>query len=138
MGVGQERRDIQDGEAAVILLDTNAVIWMVQKHPRARRLEKLPRLFLSPATLLEVQFLEEAGRLRGGDERAAEMLAHDPRWRVDDPPAVRLFEAAANLSWTRDPFDRLIAGHARLRGWKLATGDARLVEALPASDVLAL
>jgi PIN domain nuclease of toxin-antitoxin system len=122
----------------VILLDTNAVIWLVQKHPRARRLEKLPRLFLSPATLLEVQFLEEAGRLRGGEVRAAEMLVDDPRWRVDDPPALRLFDAAAGLSWTRDPFDRLIAGHAQLRGWKLATGDDRLIEALPASDVLVL
>lgn len=122
----------------MILLDTNAVIWLVQRHARARRLEKLPRLFLSPATLLEVQFLEEAGRLRGGDMRAAEMLAQDPRWRVDDPPAIRLFEAAAALSWTRDPFDRLIAGHAQMRGWKLATGDAGLLDALAASDVLAL
>ncbi len=122
----------------MILLDTNAVIWLVQRHQRARRLEKLPRLFISPVTLLEVQFLEEAGRLRGGDERAAEMLAHDPRWRVDDPPALRLFEAAAALSWTRDPFDRLIAGHAQVRGWKLATGDDRLIKTLPASGVLAL
>ena len=122
----------------MILLDTNAVIWLVQKHPRARRLEKLPRLFLSPVTLLEVQFLEEAGRLRGEHGRAAEMLAHDPRWRLDDPSTVTLFETAAELSWTRDPFDRLIAAHAQLRGWKLATGDDGLIEALPASAVLAL
>jgi PIN domain nuclease of toxin-antitoxin system len=122
----------------VILLDTNAVIWLVQRHPRARRLEKLPRLFLSPVTLLEAQFLEEAGRLRGRDGRAAEMLAHDPRWRLDDPSTVKLFDAATELTWTRDPFDRLIAAHAQLRGWKLATGDVRLIETLPASDVLAL
>lgn len=122
----------------MILLDTNAVIWMVQRHPRARRLEKLPRLFLSPATLLEVQFLEEAGRLRGEHGRAAEMLANHPRWRLDDPSTVKLFDAAAELTWTRDPFDRLIAAHAQLRGWKLATGDVRLIDALPASDVLAL
>jgi PIN domain nuclease of toxin-antitoxin system len=122
----------------VILLDTNAVIWLVQKHPRARRLEKLPRLFLSPVTLLEIQFLEEAGRLRSSHGPAAVMLAHDPRWRLDDPSTVKLFDAAAELSWTRDPFDRLIAAHAQLRGWKLATGDLRLIDALPASDVLAL
>lgn len=122
----------------MILLDTNAVIWLVQRHSRARRLDKLPRLFLSPATLLEVQFLEEAGRLRGRSGRAAEMLAADPRWKLDEPPAVRWFDLAGQLSWTRDPFDRLLAAHAQLRGWKLATGDDRILQALPASTVLAL
>jgi PIN domain nuclease of toxin-antitoxin system len=122
----------------VILLDTNAVIWLVQRHPRARRLEKLPRLFISPATLLEIQFLEEVGRLRGRSGRAAEMLATDPRWKLDDPPAVRWFDLAGQLSWTRDPFDRLLAAHAQLRGWKLATGDERVLKGMSPADVLAL
>jgi PIN domain nuclease of toxin-antitoxin system len=122
----------------VILLDTNAVIWLVERHQRARRLEKLPRLFISPATLLEIQFLEEVGRVRGSSGRAAEMLAADPRWKLDDPPAVRWFDLAGQLSWTRDPFDRLLAAHAQLRGWKLATGDERVLNAMNPSDVLAL
>lgn len=122
----------------MILLDTNAIIWLVQRHSRARRLEKLPRLFISPASLLEIQFLEEVGRLRGSSGRAAESVAEDPRWKLDEPPSVRWFDLAGQLSWTRDPFDRLLAAHAQLRGWKLATGDERLLEALPASTLLAL
>ena len=50
---------------ALILLDTNAVLWLHQGHRRARQLEREPgRLYMSPASLLELQFLVEAGRLR--------------------------------------------------------------------------
>jgi PIN domain nuclease of toxin-antitoxin system len=42
------------------------------------------------------------------------------------------------LSWTRDPFDRLLAAHARLRGWKLATADTLLLERLAPSELLPL
>ena len=49
-------------EAAMILLDTHAVIWLMQGHRRARPLQELPRLYVSPATGLEVQSLAEVGR----------------------------------------------------------------------------
>ena len=125
-------------EAAVILLDTHAAIWLLQGHRRARPLEQLPRLYLSPASVLELQFLAEVGRVRFASEASPATLAADERWRLDDPPAARWFAAACEISWTRDPFDRLLAGHARLRGWKLATADALLLKKMPASDLLAL
>jgi PIN domain nuclease of toxin-antitoxin system len=114
----------------VILLDTNALIWLDQGHPRATPLVRgARRLYISPATLLELQFLHESGRVRlpKGDSQA---LAVDDRWTLDDPPAATWFAAALDLSWTRDPFDRLIAAHARLRGWRLASGDETLLKRL--------
>jgi PIN domain nuclease of toxin-antitoxin system len=55
---------------------------------------------------------------------------------VDEPPAVEWFEQAAGESWTRDPFDRLIVAQARLRRFRLATGDAAILEQLmPAERV---
>jgi len=42
------------------------------------------------------------------------------------------------LSWTRDPFDRLLVAHARLRGWRLATADTTLLAHLPDRERLAL
>jgi PIN domain nuclease of toxin-antitoxin system len=114
----------------VILLDTNAVVWLDQGHRRARALVRGGRpLYISPATLLELQLLEEVGRLRlpKGDAQA---LAVDDRWTLDDPPAAAWFAAALDQSWTRDPFDRLIAAHARLRGWRLATADDTLLKRL--------
>ncbi len=42
------------------------------------------------------------------------------------------------LGWTRDPFDRLLVAHAQLRGFKLATSDAVILERLDPREVLEL
>jgi PIN domain nuclease of toxin-antitoxin system len=113
----------------VILLDTNALLWLETGHARARPLTKLrTRLFLSPASLLELQFLLELGRVRLRGVGSSRDLADDDRWTVDEPPARAWFEEAIAVSWTRDPFDRLIVAHAFARHWKLATADARMLE----------
>jgi PIN domain nuclease of toxin-antitoxin system len=57
---------------------------------------------------------------------------------LDDPPATPWFEAALDLGWTRDPFDRLLVAHARLRRWRLATADDRLLSRLTERERLAL
>ena len=114
----------------MILLDTNALIWLEQGHARSRVLQEADeQLYLSPATILELQFLIEAGRirLRAG---TLERLAEDERWLLDDPPAAAWFTQAIDLSWTPDPFDRLLVAHARLRGWRFATADGTLIKRL--------
>jgi PIN domain nuclease of toxin-antitoxin system len=122
----------------VILLDTNAVIWLAQDHKRTRLLSRSPRIYVSPASVLELQFLAEAGRLRLAAGLSVTAIADDPRWLLDDPPAVKWFSAAAEVRWTRDPFDRLLVAHARVRGWRLATGDIAVVEQLSPAECLAL
>lgn len=122
----------------MILLDTHAAIWFAQGHRRTRPLAKLPRLHLSPASLLELQFLAESGRVRLAAGRTIDDVAADPRWTLDEPSPVRWFGVACELPWTRDPFDRLIAAHARLRRWKLATADGHLLAQLAPSEILAL
>lgn len=120
----------------MILLDTHALIWLLAGNRRARKLPANARLFLSPVSLLELRLLEELGRIEllGGREA----LEEDGRFAIDDPSSTALFAASLDLPWTRDPFDRLIAGHARMRGWRLATADARLLEHLPAGSVFEL
>jgi PIN domain nuclease of toxin-antitoxin system len=118
----------------VILLDTNALIWLDQGHPRVRSLARgTRRLYISPANLLELQFLLEAGRIRLRGATVAE-IAENERWTLDDPPAASWFTRALDLGWTRDPFDRLLVAHARLRGWRLATGDTVLLGHLSETD----
>jgi PIN domain nuclease of toxin-antitoxin system len=123
---------------AVILLDTNAVIWLAQGHRRATALARVPRLYLSPATVLELQFLVEVGRLQLARGHSAVSVSDDPRWVLDEPPSGKWFDAAADLAWTRDPFDRLIVAHARLRGWRLATADTTLLDHLSRTEGLPL
>lgn len=117
--------------AKVILLDTNALIWLHRGDQRIRALEKTAaNLYASPASLLELQFLIEAGRLRLRSDATVGELIADSRWLLDDPPSATWFSQAVGIGWTRDPFDRLIVAHAGLRGWRLATGDTALAARL--------
>ena len=121
----------------MILLDTHALIWLHEGRRRARALAKEPgRLYASPATLLELGFLVEAGRvkLRAGAKPAD--VVSDDRWLLDEPPAAGWFSRAVELSWTRDPFDRLLVAHALVRGFRLATADTLILEHAPRESVL--
>ena len=100
----------------MILLDTNAVIWMDQNHPRTRKLARAVRLLVSPATVLELQLLEEIGRLRL--RSGTRGIVDAESWEIDEPPAIDWFERAA----------------ARLRRWRLATGDKAILEQLRPSE----
>jgi PIN domain nuclease of toxin-antitoxin system len=123
----------------MILLDTNAVLFLLAGHRRARPLgPHTGRLRFTPVALLEMQFLHEIGRGVFKTARPAEAAAEDPRWTVDDPPLSGVIRHALDLTWTRDPFDRLIAAHAVYRGWRLATSDGTMLDNLPSHLVLPL
>jgi PIN domain nuclease of toxin-antitoxin system len=123
----------------VILLDTNAVIWMLEGHARAKPLlSSPPALYLSPVTVLELKLLVEVGKLSTAPGNSIFDVATDPRWTQDSPSSLALFSAAVDVVWTRDPFDRLLVAHARLRRWKLATGDRLLLSQLAPEQVLPL
>lgn len=136
LGLDAEGAGVPGQAAGVILLDTNALIWIDAGRPRARPLlGRRDRLYVSPASLLELQFLQEAGkvRLRSG---SVQWVTEDDRWLVDEPPATPWFLRAVGVSWTRDPFDRLLVAHAQLRRWRLATADQSVLERLgPAAGV---
>jgi Uncharacterized protein conserved in bacteria len=122
----------------MILLDTNALIWIDHNHRRTRGLlAASEKRAISPAALLELQLLSEVGRvrLRRG---TVDAIAHDDRWIVDAVPSIEWFERAGEESWTHDPFDRLIVAHARLRRCRLATGDTTLLARLRPAERLEL
>lgn len=123
----------------MILLDTNAVIWLLNGHRRTQTLATSgERLYVSPVSLLELQLLIEVGRMQLAPNKTPRDLAKDPRWQLDSPSSDALFGAALGLSWTRDPFDRLLVAHAQHRRWTLATGDRQLKTQLSAEEVYAL
>lgn len=125
--------------SAMILLDTNAVLFVLAGHRRARPLKPYAgRLRFTPVALLELQFLQDLGRGVFTTERPADAVAEDPRWIVDDPPLSSVIRHALDLTWTRDPFDRLIAAHAVCRGWRLATSDGAMLGNLPSHLTLPL
>lgn len=120
----------------MILLDTHVVAWLhsgdTGRFPDgARHLLETEDLAASPLVGLELQYLHEIGRT---SQPAAEVLAGLSRTlglRVADCSLVELIGHAASLSWTRDPFDRLIAAHASLERVPLLTADQNIREHLP-------
>lgn len=111
------------------ILDTHFLLWIVTG---AKRLEDFPWLEryqpwgISPVSLLEVQFLGEVGRVEVRNPAFTDSLAKDPRFLIDEVPIVPLMRKAMELTWTRDPFDRLIAAHSLVRRLPLCTMDRTL------------
>ena len=112
------------------LLDTHFVIWIATN---SRRLRQYPWLKVyepwgvSPVSLLEIQFLAEAGRGRIDNPRFSNALADDPRFEIDEAPLTALIDKALGLAWTRDPFDRLLAAHSHVRRTPLCSVDAMML-----------
>ena len=85
----------------------------------------------SPIAALELTYLHEVGRARDSLATTLAALRRDIGLEVIDVSATELTEAAAGLSWTRDPFDRLIAAHAVVADAPLITADETIREHLP-------
>jgi len=58
-------------------------------------------------------------------------LRRDIGLEIADASLAELTLAAADLSWTRDPFDRMIAAHAIVADAALITADQTIRENLP-------
>jgi PIN domain nuclease of toxin-antitoxin system len=57
-------------------------------------------------------------------------LGQEIGMEVTDASAAELGQAAMDLSWTRDPFDRLISAHAIVANAPLVTADETIREHL--------
>lgn len=85
-------------------------------------------LRISPFVLLEIQFLQEIGRLNVGPDQWFDILKRDFDVRICPIPVQRIILEAFKLSWTRDPFDRIIVAQAIAGEGKLITKDGRIHE----------
>ena len=111
------------------LLDTHFFLWLLLDLPRVDEFPWLDRYRpwgVSPVSLLEVQLLSETGRIEVRQPEFMEAVSRDARFVIDEVPLVPLIERAIPLSWTRDPFDRLLAAHSEARRVPLCTLDRRM------------
>jgi PIN domain nuclease of toxin-antitoxin system len=112
-----------------VLLDTHFLLWLVLDVPRVDEFPWLDRYRpwgVSPIAFLEVQFLGEVGRLQVRQPDFMDAVGRDPRFVVDEVAYVTLVRHALPVSWTRDPFDRLLAAHSTARRVPLCTLDRRM------------
>lgn len=82
-------------------------------------------------TELELAFLHEVGRAGDPAPAMLKALRRSIGVEVADVSFAELAHAATKISWTRDPFDRLIAAHAIVADAPLVTADRTILENLP-------
>ena len=79
--------------------------------------------FVSPIVELELTYLYEVGRVSEPASVPLAALRRSIGLEVADASVAELVQTAVDLSWTRDPFDRLIAAHALVANAPLITAD---------------
>jgi PIN domain nuclease of toxin-antitoxin system len=87
--------------------------------------------FVSPVVELELTYLYEVGRVNEPAEMPLASLRRSIDLQIADVGSAELMRAAMPLSWTRDPFDRLISAHAILADAPLITADETIRANLP-------
>ncbi len=115
----------------MIYLDTHVVVILylgeAQKlSARARQTIEENELLVSPAAVLELEFLHEIGRLRPGASAVVAALAEEIGLRICGLPFQTVVDYALKENWGRDPFDRLIVAHAKANDAPLVTKDERI------------
>ena len=122
----------------MIHLDTHVVVWLyygrTELFPKAAQAllrDGAPRPLISPMVRLELAFLHEIGRVPDPAPDVLEALRVDIDLGPAESDFARVAAVAARLSWTRDPFDRLIAAHALADDLLLITRDRTMLENCP-------
>lgn len=120
----------------MIHLDTHVLVWLYTH--RAERLPPVVRLLLetealglSPMVELELTLLHDIGRLTSSAEDVLEALSSALPITVSSTRFSLVVHEAARLTWTRDPFDRLICGQASADRARLVTADGLIRERFP-------
>lgn len=112
----------------MIYLDTHVVVWLyagdVERFSKkAVELIEEHDLLISPAVLLELQFLKEIKRITADSMLVFQTLEETIGLQMCKLDFSKVVIGALSQSWTRDPFDRLIAAHASVRNELLLTKD---------------
>ena len=131
--------------SAEVLLDTNALLWLVadpgrfDPGVRDRLLSDGTWLGVSAASAWEVATKSRSGKLPGGEALVSTWSEVVVGLKVEEV-AIHSADAllAGSLDWAhRDPFDRMLVAQARRRHLTLVTSDHVLLEAglVPTLDI---
>lgn len=120
-------------------LDTHVVVWLYTDASRSipervrEALSEASELTISLIVLLELGYLHELGRLPATPHKVLRELARLVGLGVDQTPFATVVDAALRISWTRDPFDRLIVAQSMAAGVPLVTADKTILANHPSA-----
>lgn len=121
------------GKTPVAFLDTHVVVWLydalTEKFSREiRELINESNILISPTVKLELAYLREIRRIRATPELILRELGNTLGLRITSPDFLAVIDVAATLSWTRDPFDRLITAEVMLEKAPLISADTTIMQ----------
>ena len=113
---------------SIVHLDTHAVVWLYSGDltlfsKNAIKAIDNYDLLISPAVELELQYLLEIERIIVPPSEILNALAVDVGLRKCNQHFASVVAHAVQMTWTRDPFDRLIVGQAAIQQSHLLTKD---------------
>jgi len=120
----------------MIYLDTHVVVWLyagLTDHlsPQAIELIESNRLAISPMVQLELQYLQEIGRINAESALIIASLGYSIGLEICQIPFIQVVTESISQTWTRDPFDRLIVAQAHAGKRTLLTKDKTILTNYP-------
>ena len=115
----------------MIYLDTHVLIALYAGERNrlgaaARDAIEANDLMVSPAAVLELEFLHEIKRLKTAANKRISDLTEQLGLRVSELSFQTVVHHALAEKWGRDPFDRLIVANAKANSAGLVTKDERI------------
>ena len=116
-----------------LYLDTHVVVWLYAPRldllsPVARARLDTDELLISPMVILELDCLQETGRIAVRGTPVFEELHLRVGLNLCQLEFSRVVGSASALTWSRDPFDRLIVAQAAVADCDLLTRHPDILE----------
>ena len=117
-----------------IYLDTHVLMWVfmgLEKNlsvTASKIINTTKHLLVSPMSLLELDLLHELKKISQPSSVIIEELRPILDLEICSLPFHQITKTASKLSWTRDPFDRLITANAGLLDAPLITKDRTILK----------
>jgi PIN domain nuclease of toxin-antitoxin system len=120
----------------LIYLDTHAVVWLYagladKFNAPVRSLMNEQDIAISPIVRLELEFLHEIQRVTDDADTIVADLANRIGLMISSQDFNTTVSRALEISWTRDPFDRLIVANASLENSILVSKDQTILRHYP-------
>ena len=117
----------------MIYLDTHVVVRLCTENriKFSNSVENLIEKYevnISAIVCLELQYLLEIKRIAAKPEKIISNLASSIGLKICDKNFNTIISKAMSLSWTRDPFDRIIVANAAINNSVLITKDQHILE----------
>jgi PIN domain nuclease of toxin-antitoxin system len=120
-----------EGVESMIYLDTHAVIWLYSGeldlfNPNVLKLINTEPVCISHIVKLEIQYLYEIKRVKHEPGLIIDTLLDEIGLLYSDNNFDSIVRQAIHLSFTRDPFDRIIVADALINNSKLISKDRNI------------